>query len=339
MSDIRVPSKLNRRRFLTISASALAGTALAPIAGAAAPRVHRWTGMALGARAEIILLLNDPEMAKAMFGEIEAEVRRLEGIFSLYKAESELVRLNRDGHLSSPSLEMVELLGLSRQIHDLTEGAFDPTVQPLWDHHAHQASMPGMGHAGDLESLLDLVDFASVVIEPSEIGFRKPGMSMTLNGIAQGFITDRIAKLLKSRGCTDVVVDLGEISAIGRADIEGDYANDGWPVRLRPDPSRPDAEIKVTLKDAAVASSARRGTTFDEAARKSHILDPRTGLPVHSDLEAASVIANSAVIADGLSTAAPVLGEAGLLKALNKVHGASGFVLRADGSSGWLALS
>lgn len=337
MSDIRTSTVLNRRRFLTISASALAGVTFAPVPSFAAPEVHHWTGIALGAKAEINLLHDDPRKAKELFAQIEAEIRRLEGIFSLYKAESELVRLNRDGRLSAPSFELVELLGLAGQIHGLTDGAFDPTVQPLWEHHARQATQPDMDGTKETNSKIELVNFSNVAVASSEIRYLKPGMAITLNGIAQGFITDRVATLLRSHGCTDVVVDLGEISANGRAAAKAGQGDEGWPVTLRPDPTRADAEVKVNLKDAAVASSARCGTTFDQAARKSHVLDPRTGQPVQNDLEAVSVIARSATMADGLSTAALVLGETGFHTALKKVRETRGFVVRADGSAGWLA--
>ena len=76
-----------------------------------------------------------------------AEVRRLERIFSLYQEESALVALNRRGVLEAPPSELVELLTECRNYAELTDGAFDPTVQPLWRlfaaHFSHAEADPG----------------------------------------------------------------------------------------------------------------------------------------------------------------------------------------------------
>ncbi|UES59886.1 FAD:protein FMN transferase (plasmid) [Roseibium aggregatum] len=329
-----IPGKVGRRRFLRICAAGAAGLALP--AGAAfgdnKAQLHRWRGTALGAGAEINLSHEDAGEAQRLFGRIEAEIRRLEAIFSLYRPESELARLNSQGRLEAPSLELVELLGLCARVHAATEGAFDPTVQPLWVHYARQATEDG---DTGFEAARRSTGFRHVSVDPGEIRYLRPGMAMTFNGIAQGYVTDRITSYLAANGCRDMVVDLGEIAAHGTPG-EDLSPGAGWPVTLRPDPGHPDAEVQIRLNDAAVASSARLGTTFDQAGRRSHILDPRTGLPVNADLIAASVIAETAACADGLSTAALVCGEDGLTAALARFANARAFVLREDNSYKWL---
>jgi FAD:protein FMN transferase len=335
-SMILVP-QINRRRFIKICAAASAGLILQPSFVGAEPVLHRWTGIALGAKAEINLLHQDPDKARDLFRLVEAEISRLEAIFSLYREDSELVRLNREGKLFAPSLELVELLGLSKQVHAQTLGAFDPTIQPLWDYYARSAAGVHAETAQEFTAALERVNFENVAINPAEIQYLKPGMAMTLNGIAQGFITDRVAALLSAQGCSDVVVDLGEISAKGAAQVADGLNKEGWPITLRPDAQRPKAQAKVTLANAAVASSAKQGTTFDQNGRNSHILDPRTGLPVENELIAASVIARTAALADGLSTAALVLGENKLLQSLEKAPGTRAFIVRNDNTTDWLS--
>lgn len=336
-----IRSNLNRRRFVKICAAAAAGLTLTSGLAQARPVLHRWRGIALGAKAEINLLHEDRVKAQELFQLVEAEIRRLEAVFSLYSETSELARLNRDGHLEAPSLDMVNLLALSHRIHAVTEGAFDPTVQPLWAYYADRASrglaLDSMDEeARELEEVLERTGFEHVTVEPGLVEFRRKGMALTLNGIAQGYITDRVAALLGARGCTDMVVDMGEISATGDAARSRTPSARGWPITLRPDPQTPDAAVEVKIADAAVASSARTGTTFDQAGKSSHILDPRTGRPVETDLTAASVIARTAAYADGLSTAALVCGEKVLSAALTHVPEAKAFVVRKGGASGWL---
>lgn len=322
-----------RRRFLRICAASVAGLAMPLTAWSAKATVklHSWKGIALGAKAEIHLLHENEKEALGLFDAVEAEVRRLETIFSLYLQDSELVRLNRDGRLKAPSMEMVELLGLCRRLHTATSGAFDPTIQPLWQYHAQNT----IGDADEaFAAVLARTGFGNVAFDATEIRFALQGMAMTLNGIAQGFITDRVARLLVDRGCRDVLVDLGEISAIGTPlpDDDGEF---GWPVRLRPDSNHP-TEARIRLVGSAVASSARSGTTFDQAGRLSHIVDPRTGRPLSQGLSGASVVAPTAALADGLSTAALICEEAAFASILNEFTQTRAFVVRDNGSSGWL---
>lgn len=340
MGKIVPAGNLSRRRFIRVCAVAAAGAVLPSSIAQSSPGLHRWKGIALGAHAEIILAEKNAAKAQALFNDVEAEIRRLEAIFSLYQPSSELVQLNRNGRIAAPSLDLVNLLGLSRQIHALTDGAFDPTVQPLWAFYAERAAR---GDAFDtpsaraeFQAVRERIGFENVAYAPDLIEFRQRGMALTMNGIAQGYITDRVTALLRSKGCKNLVVDLGEVSASGHNENPDTLPGVGWPITLRPDPSRPAAKAKVEVVDACVASSARTATAFDQAGKKSHILDPKTGLPVESDLEAASVIAPSAAIADGLSTAALVCGEKRLASALAGAPQSSAFVARNSGTSGWL---
>jgi len=330
-----VKADVTRRRFLKICATGASSMAMAGFASRAlgAVGLHRWTGIALGAGAEINLIHDDAGQARMLFSRIEAEIRRLEAIFSLYRPDSELVRLNRQGWLAAPSPELLDLLSLCRSLHAATGGALDPTIQPLWDHYARQAAG---AEATDFEDARRRTGFDLVSFQPGEIRFSRPGMAMTFNGIAQGFITDRVTALLVAHGCDNVVVDLGEIAARGASPEDAFEQDQGWPVTLRPDPDRENAEEQIRLDNAAVASSARLGTTFDRAGSRSHILDPRTGMPVENGLSGASVVARAAAVADGLSTAALVCGEERLAVALGSFSGTRAFVLREDGSTGWV---
>ena len=121
------------------------------------------------------------------------------------------------------------------------------------------------------------------------------GGGLTLNGIAQGFITDKVVALLKSHGLQHALVNIGEISAVGRPS-----GLDAWPVQLDAPGS---ARRMIGLCDRAVATSGAMGTTLDGGGTVSHILDPRHGQPAPSLWQRVSVQHGSAALADGLSTA------------------------------------
>ncbi len=128
----------------------------------------------------------------------------------------------------------------------------------------------------------------------------RPGMALTLNGIAQGYIADRAATLLASHGLTHALIDTGEMVALP----EGD-----WPVTLPSGDSLP-------LAGRALATSAPLGTTFGGDGRTSHILNPATGHPASLRWRSITVSAPSAALADALSTAACLMDEARDIRAL-----------------------
>ena len=294
-----------RRRFIAIAAAA-AGLPLAAVgARAETAPLHRWSGIALGAAAEIVL--HDPDAARArrLIARCVAEIDRLEDAFSLYRPESAVSRLNRDGRLAAPPLELVALLAEARSYSERTEGAFDITVQPLWRLYAEHFAQPGADARGPAEaartSAQALVDYRAIEIEPAAIRFARPGMAITLNGIAQGYITDRVATLLQDAGMGDVLLDIGETRALGRHP-EGRP----WRVGLRRAAAPETLARTVALADRAVATSAGIASPFDASGRHHHLFDPATGRPALGTGQV-SVIAPRATMADALSTALAVV--------------------------------
>jgi thiamine biosynthesis lipoprotein len=322
-------SRPNRRRFLNITA-AVAGLALLPRGSAPAPATFEtWRGTALGARASIRLAHSDPGFARALIGRARAEIDRLEQVFSLYRADSAISRLNRRGVLHAPPLDLVRLLAAARRYSELTHGAFDVTVQPLWTFYAEHFGREGaMGNGPDPEALaavLARIDHRAVSVDPARIAFEKPDMAITLNGIAQGYITDRIADLFRRDGLGAALIDLGELRALGRHP-EGRP----WSVGLE-DP-RQRARILETLElgNAALATSAGHGTRFDAAGEHHHLFDPGTGRSTRRYLSL-SVSAPSATEADALSTGLFHLDQDRLAALVGQRRGVSAMAVLAGG--------
>ena len=136
---------LSRRRFIRISGSALGAGLLPGVVHADSRSLEpvSWYGVALGAVASMHIYHPDPDLARRLIGRVVAEVDRLESIFSLYRTDSALVQLNRRGVLVGPPAELVEVLAACDLYWRKTAGAFDPTVQPLWDFYTdHYAGNP-----------------------------------------------------------------------------------------------------------------------------------------------------------------------------------------------------
>jgi FAD:protein FMN transferase len=267
-------------------------------------RLYRWEGTSLGSPARLLLYHTDRAAAAQMIGRCVAEIERLERSFALYREHSEIARLNRDGRLAAPSQDLLAVLSLSARLSELSDSAFDITVQPLWTlyaRHFFAALMPPTGGppARAIEAALTLVDWRDVDIAPRALRLGRPGMGLTLNGVAQGYVTDRVTDILRAHGCDRVLADLGrsEIKAIGA------HVDDrAWRIGVV-DPRRPDAFARMLdLRDSALCTSGGYGTTFEPSGRHHHLFDPRRGVSANR-LIAASVLAPSATVADGLSTA------------------------------------
>ena len=256
-----------RRRFVAIAAAA-AGLSFAALrAGAETAHLHRWSGIALGAAAEIVLYDPDASRARRLIARCVAEIDRLEDVFSLYRPESAIHRLNRDGRLKAPPLELVALLAEARSFSKRTEGAFDVTVQPLWRlyaaHFAHPDADPQGPSEAEHARARALVDYRAVEVEPAEVRFARPGMAVTLNGIAQGYITDRVASLLHDAGMGDVLLDIGEVRALGRHP-------DGRPLARWPPPGIRARDGRTDRHRSPTAPSPRRpaiASPFDASGR------------------------------------------------------------------------
>jgi FAD:protein FMN transferase len=322
---------LSRRRFLSVSAG-VAAMGLMPLpAFATSPLLRCWSGSALGGPASIAIHHPDPVGADRLIERCVAEIGRLEGIFSLYRPDSALCRLNRDGHLADPPSDLVVLLSESVRFSRLTDGAFDVTVQPLWRlyaDHFSQVDPPADGpNRAAVERALALVGYDRLQIDADRIAFAQTGMAVTLNGIAQGFITDRIATILRSGGCDSVLADLGEIRALGTHP-------DGrpWQIGLA-DPWVPD-RIAHTLDitDRAVATSAASGFQFEPSGRFHHLLDPATGLSARR-YASVSVVAQDATAADALSTALTLMPTTEAERMLSAGAGSMALYTHPDGKT------
>jgi len=296
---------ITRRRFIRI-AGAAAGLGLAPISlklgtAEAAPLLHRWSGVALGAEAQLQIYHPDPATAAALVERSLAEIRRLEKVFSLYDETSALRRLNRDGRLESPPQELVYLLTECAMLSRATGGVFDATVQPLWDlyarHFATEDADPAGPPADALRAAVALVGHDGVQVAPSEIRLSRPGMAITLNGIAQGYITDRVAELLRANGIGHTLVEIDETRA-----LDDHPSGRPWTVGIK-DPRNQDGILEtLPLDNQAIGTSGGYGTQFDAAGRFNHIFDPATGACSNRYLSV-TVMTPTATHADALSTA------------------------------------
>lgn len=290
-------SPISRRRFLAISGAA----ALIPGQSVA----HTWRGVALGADASIRLSGPDDRASAGLRAALDT-LRRMERLFSLYDPASALSVLNRTGRLDMPP-EFAALVATVQLVHDQSKGAFDPSIQALWQCYVDTGGRPT---EAELAVARSFVGWHRVVHDAGRISL-PAGMALSFNGIAQGFATDRVTSALNAHGFSDLVVNIGE------------YRVGTQPARLGVAGADGTVFHHHVLHKGAMATSSLSALRF--ADQTSHILSPDAdGRPIH---ETVSVVADQAAIADGFSTAlclcadpAPIASAAGLRKVILRDH-------------------
>jgi thiamine biosynthesis lipoprotein len=264
------------------------------------------------------------------------EMDRLIGLLSRHDRASPLSHLNATGRIDGPPPELREVVATALDFHAASAGAFDISVVPLLDLFGTRlgAPVPAAPSAAEVRETLERVGARHVAASRSRIGFARPGMAVTLDGIAKGYIVDAIARVLDRLGVACYLIDAGgDIRTRGSRE-------DGtaWAVGVR-DPNGSDRfPDVVALRDGAVATSGTYEVYFDRARAFHHIVDARTGWsPTHS--VSASVLAPSATAADALATAVLVMEPRAGVTFVESLRGCACLIIDRDGhelrSRGW----
>ncbi len=305
---------LNRRRFL-VTASGACGAWMTGCGRAVGLRRMSRQSKALGASVTMTALHADESAADAALNAAFAELERIEDVMSLYRPESQVSRLNRDGMLEKPDASLIEVLRHAADVSEKSGGAFDVSVQPLW-------ALKGMKPDA---ATLALVDWQKIEFDEKHIKLA-PGMAITLNGIAQGFAADAAMRVMRAHGVEHALIDAGEFSA------HGTNANNApWRIGIQ-HPRRRDAFAALTqLENRCLATSGDYETTFSDDFSHHHILDPHTGVSP-GELASVSVLAPTAIMADALSTTLFVLGAQRGIDFLRGQPGTDALLILKDGS-------
>lgn len=223
---------------------------------------------------------------------------------SLYRPDSELSAFNANARHSFRSPWFYEVLVKSKEIHEATGGAFDPTVMPLAEAYGFGNKKNVDPENVNVDSLLQYIGFKQIEFNNKQIKSR-PGVKLDFNGIAQGYSVDILGAFLKSQHVSRFMVEIGgEVLCSG---TKG--GGNRWITGIE-NPLKPAAlAATVQLTDRAMTTAGnyhnhitRNGITYN------HIIDPRTGEMEQTPLLSVTVFAKDAITADGYDTAFFVMG-------------------------------
>lgn len=287
----------------------------------------------MGTRVSVTLWHENPEQAQRALENAMEQMRRIDSLYSPYRDDSELSRLNRLAPRASEtepmpiSEEMTRLLDKSLYYGELTKGAFDITFGSLGRHYDYRAGNTPTEE--QRRELLEAIDYRLVELnrEQQSVYFAHPKVYVDLGGIAKGYAVDRAIAALREAG-----IQHASVSAGGDSRLLGDRRGRPWMVGIK-NPRDPQAvAITLPLEDGAISTSGDYERYFigPEGERVHHILNPGTGSSA-TGIASASVIGPNAFDTDALSTSVFVMGvERGLIL-LESLGGYEGIIITSAG--------
>jgi thiamine biosynthesis lipoprotein len=335
---------VDRRSFLKLSGLLGLGMATVtalPVAAEAVSFNKRMvkvskTRLAMGSFVSMTLLHPSKDRAEEAMEAAFSEIDRLSGLLSRYDHASAVYDLNAHGHLAGLPPEVTQVVASSLHYHKLTGGYFDVTVKPVVD--LFQQKMGGEKKTqptdDEIKDLLKLVDAGNIELKDKSVSFKAQGMGITLDGIAVGFIVDRVSELLLSRGIRNHLINAsGDIRTRGAKEDGKPWAvaiQDPWKRKTYPD--------VVHMADGAISTSGNYEIYYDREKMFHHIVNPKTGFSP-DEVTSGTIIADTTMEADALATAVCVMPPSQATEFVNALSGCESLVIGKDGalwkSKGW----
>lgn len=283
----------------------------------------------MGTRFEITLV-STQEAANQYLNAAQGEIERIERLISSWDANSQTAEINRQSGIKPVKVakELYELIARSIEISKITQGAFDisyAALDPVWFFDGRMKAVPSESER--LKSVQN-IGFKDLVLNAKEqtVYLPKKGMKIGFGAIGKGFAADATKKLMKSLGVSSGIINAsGDLTSWGKKPDGTD-----WQVGI----SNPENPAKVfswfPVRDAAVATSGNyeKYVTL-EGKQYSHIMDPRTGMPV-SGIKSVTVFAPNAELADAFATAVFIMGIDTGIDTISQLPGMSCIIVDAE---------
>ena len=298
-----------------------------------AKRENLIEGRTMGTTYHIKVVTDAAERVSGLKEKIDRRLAQINRVFSTYIKDSEISRfnaLNRAGEKFQVSDDFMQVMRTARDIHRLSEGAWDGTVNPLvdlWGFGPIQRE-PRMPPANVIKTLLPLIGFERIqIMEPNFLVKNLATVTLDLNAIAKGYAVDEVSRLVETNGFKNYLVEIGgEVYAAG---VRADGKN--WRVGInRPQKDAAFSAVYkvVSIYNQAFATSGDYRNFFEiDGLRYSHVIDPRTGYPVSNGVVSVSIIADNCTLADGLATAIMVMGAENGLQLVSRLDNVECFIV------------
>lgn len=255
------------------------------------------------------------------------EINRIENRISSWKVDSETSRINRQAGKSpvKVSRELFQLIERSLKVSEISGGAFDISgnlSRYYWnfDQQAHE-----MLSENKIHELRDRINYRLIQLdaEAQTVFLQKEGMSIGFGGIGKGYAAYRASQIMQELGVASGLINAsGDLMAWGQPP-----GKNGWDIHI-PDPqNREHSLLQFSIPNGSIVTSGSfENYTLIDGKRYSHIIDPRTGLPVDCTKNV-SIVCPNPEFADALATAVSVLGAEEGIRLIDRLNGVEGIVI------------
>lgn len=261
---------------------------------------------------------------------IKGEILRLDSLFSVADEDSDVYRLNHSG-TATVDEATANIAAKSLSVCADTNGALDVTVFPVVEEWGFISGDYQIPPESKINELLDVVDYTSVSVEGTEIKIPE-GARLDFGAVAKGYAADKAVQVLRENGASGAILNLG-----GTVAVYGKKPNaDGWKIGVAdPDNSAAYVGYLTCRDDKIIATSGSYERYFEGEDGKiySHIIDPKTGYPVYNGMLSVTVISDSGILSDALSTALFVMGREQAIAYVNARGDIDCIILTDDGKA------
>jgi FAD:protein FMN transferase len=298
---------------------------------ATSPHLVERAHPSMGAQAQFSAWSSDDIATLHAFDEGFTELERLEGLMSVWRPGSDIVRLNEAAGRTSVivSTDVLDALRMAKEVGDWTGGAFDVTFAALADiwkfDHDQDNRIPS---PDEIRARIPLVDYRALRLDVKTRSayLTRQGMRAHLGGIGKGYAIDRVAAIFRSRGLHNFMIQFG-----GDLYVAGTRGPRRWHLAIQDPRGAPGKTFAaIELSDSSFSTSGDYERFFmRDGHRYHHILDPRTGAPAQG-CRSVTIVAENATLADALSTGVFVMGPTAGMALIEKLPKVDGVIVASD---------
>ena len=255
--------------------------------------------------------------------------KKYDSMFSNKIEDSEISRINSaGGNPVEVSKETIKLIKKGIYYSEMSDGAFDITIAPvssLWDFKAETPSVPSPEAIAEAVSH---VNYENIIIRDNTVKLADPHAGIDLGAIAKGYIADRIKDYLEEEGVRHAMINLGgNVLAMG-SKLDGSDYNIGIQKPFD-ETGEPITSVKISDKSVVTSGIYQRYFKADGKIYH-HILDPNTGYPCENNLYSVTILTDSSLTADALSTTCFLLGYDRGMKLINQLDNVDAVFITND---------
>lgn len=284
----------------------------------------------MGTLVEISVVEKDKDLAQLAIQNAFNEIQRIEKLMSTHIASSEISKINESAGLKPlpVSSEVYEVIERALYWAEQTNGALDISLAPIQELWGFDGDHPSLPNKDAIKQVLPKVDYRKIQLENQTVFLMETGMRLHLGAIAKGYAVDRAIKILQDSNIHHALINAGgDLKTLGR---RADQTT--WKIGLQ-HPRKPESILaSFSFSEKAVATSGDYQKYFDQdGTRYHHIMNPKTGFPVLGVMSA-TVVAETVMDADALSTALFVMGTKKGLALIDNLKSTEGLVMDQDKS-------